>query len=71
MKKSLYDSETIKKYIMEKNYQEEQKKKRLREIFNETPASKLIGAGEISPLKATGSFLSGTLLPPATSKHQN
>jgi hypothetical protein len=40
-------------------------------MFQETPASKLIGAEEFSPLKTTGSFLGGTLLPPATSKNNN
>ena len=67
----MYDSETIKKYLQEKAYQDEQKRKRLQELFSEAPASKLIGGAEISPLKTTGSFLGGSLLPPATMKHFN
>jgi hypothetical protein len=67
----MYDSETIKKYLQEKAYQDEQKRKRLKELFSEAPASKLIGGADISPLKSTGSFLGGSLLPPATMKHFN
>ena len=50
MPKSKYESETIKKYIQDKAYQDEMKKQRMQELISQTPKSKMEGSS-VSPMK--------------------